>query len=87
MNEKQGYSNCFLYAVSQWLKSGGYIVIRKSRWGWWPHFLHAQLDTTSNKLEIDHFVPVEPIPPTGWRRWLPVHIVFFRGRVKNTDQP
>lgn len=87
MDDKQRYSNCFIYAIQQWKRSGGYIVIRKSRFGWWPHFLHARLDSTSSKLEVDHFVPDEPKPPIGWRRWFPIHTIIFKGRVHTTDQP
>ena len=32
-------SNCFFYAVGRWWREGGYFVVRRSHFGWWPHFL------------------------------------------------
>lgn len=32
-------SNCLIWALRQWFKKGGYLIIRRSYFGWWPHFL------------------------------------------------
>jgi hypothetical protein len=29
--------NCLLFVVGRYLKRGGYIVIHRSDYGWWPH--------------------------------------------------
>src|SRR5579884_2461706 len=33
-------SNCVAYAMARYRACGGYIVLRKSRVGWWPHAYH-----------------------------------------------
>ncbi len=33
------WGNCLWYAFSRWMTKGGYLIVRKSRYGWWPHFL------------------------------------------------
>lgn len=65
-------SNCIIYAVFTWLKQGGYIVIRKSRRGWWPHFLWS--------LDLKTFKEYYPLYPK--RRKIPPPL--FRGYVKST---
>jgi len=54
--------NCLTFALRKWRAEGGYIVIRKSRYGWWPHFLHMDAETRV----LTHLVPVKPE-----RRWFP----------------
>jgi len=56
-----------------WVR-GGYLLVRKSHWGWWPHFLWAPEAPAS----AEHFVPDEPRP-----RWMPK--LWFRGHVKKGD--
>ena len=67
------WNNCLFWALAKWAKYGGYLMIRRSRWGWFPHFLH--MDREGN---IESFVPDDPrkkaCPP-------PV----FRGSVKKGD--
>ena len=58
--------NCLTYAVSQYMKNGGYLVMRKSQFaetigaGRWhvahlvPHFLHMDSDK-----RITQYVPTE----------------------------
>lgn len=81
-----GRSNCLLYALRRWRYRDDYLLIRRSRWGWWPHFLHGELDE-AGRVVVDHLVPTDPIPPKGWRRFLPVHALLFRGRVHTDDTP
>lgn len=33
--------NCITWAVAKWRRDGGYLLVRKSHWGWFPHFLWA----------------------------------------------
>ena len=57
-----------------WWRHGGYLVIRKSRWGWFPHVLWMSPD----RSRLSSFVPINPrrhlIPPP-----------LFRGYVKEGD--
>jgi hypothetical protein len=69
--------NCLFFAIRKWRKHGGYLIIRKSHFGWWPHFLWAK---HLRNAEIEHYVPAsgkaKPFPP-------PV----FIGKVKTEDAP
>jgi len=38
-------------------KNGGYIIMRKSKFGWFPHFLWTE---SIDGLELIEFVPVNP---------------------------
>lgn len=78
-------SNCLLYALKRWRYRDDYLVIRRSRWGWWPHFLHGQPDGAGN-IKVQHLTPAQPALPKGWRRWLPLHTFVFRGVVKDGDE-
>jgi hypothetical protein len=63
-------SNCLIFVIGRWLKRGGYVIARKSHWGWWLHFLWSP--------DLQTFE--EFVPGRYRRRWLPP--VLFRGRVK-----
>ena len=67
-------SNCFIWAVRQWWREGGYVAARKSSYGPFPHFVW----TPTVSSEAMSFVPVRPR-----RRLLPP--LIFRGRVKIGD--
>lgn len=69
-------SNCLVFALGRWVRHGGYLVVRKSRNGWWPHFIWS-LDL----IEFMDFAPHEPqrykCPP-----------LLFRGRIRSqTEKP
>lgn len=70
------WNNCLCWALAKWKRYGGYIVMRKSNYGWFPHFLWLSKDRT----QLESFVPDDPrhkvLPP-------PV----FRGHVKEGDEP
>jgi len=59
-----------LFVIWRWWSEGGYVVIRHSDWGWWPHFLWSpDLQT------FEQFVPVVPnhkkrIPPLWFRGYI-----------------
>jgi hypothetical protein len=48
-------SNCLLYALLTWYREGGYLVVRHSKYGWWPHFLHQHKGGV-----VTHYVPLCP---------------------------
>ena len=72
------YSNCLIFAIRLWLTGGGYLVVRKSRAGWFPHFLWCADLADARVL---HFAPRKIAP--WWYR--PIHMLWFRGVVKRDD--
>lgn len=78
-------SNCLIFALSRWCGSGGYLIVRKSRFGWWPHFLWSP---SLDAAQVESFVPIQPVEwdrLRWWQRVLPVHTVLFRGRIQVGD--
>lgn len=74
--------NCILYALRQWLRHGGYLIVRKSRFLWLvPHVLWAPPGGL-DEATVRHFVPEEPTRQP-WRVW---RALWFRGRVKTDDR-
>lgn len=70
-------SNCFFFAVGKYLKHGGYIVIRHSDYGWWPHFLWS-----SDLVTFEQFHPVKHRRWYGLAlRWR-IPLVLFDGHAK-----
>ena len=65
------WSNCYLFAIQQWYRHGGYIVLTKSQYGWWPHAFHSE--------DLRRFTDFVPLAPKR-RRWLPP--LVFRGHIK-----
>lgn len=68
-------SNCVFFATSRWFARGGYLIVRKSRHGPFPHFLWAH---SIESVPVEQFVPVRPRP----------HLVpplLFLGRVTRKD--
>lgn len=74
-------SNCFIYALRMWHRHGGYIIIRRSRYLWIPHFLWAPPGGLDG-AELRHFVPVSP----SRRPWMIWRALRFEGIVKNSDK-
>lgn len=64
-------SNCIVFAVLVYRRRGGrgYLLVRKSHFGWFPHVMYAE------RTHIVHYVPLDPrtkgFPPP-----------LFEGRVK-----
>lgn len=78
-------SNCLIFSIQR-LCDDGYIIIRKSRVGWWPHFMYAK---SVDGIEVENFVPQaqikwEELP--WWKKIIPIHIVIFTGTVINHDR-
>ena len=66
--------NCLTFALAVWRYGrGDHLVIRKSHWGWFPHF-KVMFELQDGSIVIKEFVPSEPR-----RRWIPP--LFFRGEV------
>jgi hypothetical protein len=72
-----GRSNCLIFALGRFVTRGGYILARRSRWGWWPHFLWA---SSLHPLRLEHFSPVQG----GRPRLLPP--LLFKGHILDKDQ-
>ena len=72
------YSNCLIFALMLWRRQGGYLIVRKSRTTWAPHFMWAK---SIEGLDIVEYKPVNP--KTGRLfRLFPLHVLLFRGRVR-----
>lgn len=64
------WSNCLAFALGRYWQQGGYVVMMRSRFGWWPHFVW-----TADLKDFEEFAPKRKR-----RRWFPP--LIFRGRVK-----
>ena len=64
-------SNCLFFALKKVRTEGGYLLMRRSHVGWWPHFVWSKDLTT-----LEEFVPTKP--PSA--RLLPP--LFFEGYVR-----
>jgi hypothetical protein len=69
-------SNCLIFAFVQWLHYGGYVIVRKSRHGWWPHFMWVK---DLNGLEVSEYSPPEVI---AWANKCGIPPLVFRGQVR-----
>jgi len=70
-------SNCLFFAIKKIVKHGGYLIIRKSRDGWFPHFIWA---SDLNDARIEHWQPVDPKIKS------PLDYVWFKGYVKLSEE-
>lgn len=65
-------SNCLFHAVWRWIRHGGWLIIRRSHAGFYPHFIHA-----------DHLPADLPCSQYVAKPGIPCDIVFD-GEVKET---
>ncbi len=70
------YGNCFIYALRQRWRHGGYVITRRSKYGWWPHFIWSP-----DLREFRHFIPDRP----AHERLIPP--LLFRGSVRAVVPP
>lgn len=72
-----GRTNCIAWALALYVRRGcrGYIAIRRSRWGPFPHMLYCEI-RRDGRLRCVSFVPSDPkrkrLPPplfSGRSRW------------------
>ena len=68
------YSNCLLWAIYTFLRRGGFLIISKSEWGWWPHIMWTPDMRTCHQFEPDH-------KRRRGRLWPPI---VYRGYIKKT---
>ena len=67
--------NCLLFVIDQFLQHpDGYVIIRRSDSGWFPHFLFSR--------NLKDFWEYTPIKRSNKRLWLPPP--FYNGCVRHT---
>jgi len=66
-------SNCLIFAIQHLFKCGGFIIARKSHYGFWPHFLWSK-----DLKEFEEFHPLG----AKHHRWFPP--LIFRGYIRHT---
>ena len=66
------WGNCALHAIHRFMFQGGWLLIRKSKYQPYPHFIHA--DELPADLPASQFVPMNPGEGKPMR-------LFFRGFV------
>lgn len=66
-------SNCLIFALERFFKYGGFCVWRKSRHGFWWHFMWSP--------DLKRFEEYVPLTPTHEKVSPPI---LFRGRVKHS---
>jgi len=67
-------NNCLFFALRKFVKDDGYFIVRRSRHGWWWHFLWSS--------NLDHFEEFQPLVTTDGLTsppWL------FNGKVVTHD--
>jgi len=73
--------SCLFYAFWKWFtedwihQKDGYLLIRKSKVGWWPHFLHMDKNGVITQWQ--------PNNKLVW--WKPWEILIYRGYIKKGD--
>jgi len=73
-----GVSNCLIFALWRWVTRGGYLILRRSHHGWWPHVLWS---SHLRNAEIEHYVPRRYS-----QHFAPFHKILFRGDVSRADR-
>lgn len=73
-------TNCLIFALKKWFKHGGYLIIRKSNHGYFPHFLWSK---DLKNAHVEHYVPIDP-KRTLLRVLL--HKILFEGYIKTHDR-
>lgn len=71
------WSNCLIFAFNKWRKEGGYVAMRRSHFGWWPHFIWVR---HLRNAEIEHLIPKAERLTVE-----PVQKLLFDGEVKTED--
>jgi hypothetical protein len=69
--------NCIIYVFRLFFKNGGYIIIRKSHYGRYPHFIWAK---NINGLEVKHIAPTTDAPPKNI-----LDLFYFEAYEKDRD--
>jgi hypothetical protein len=69
---------CLTYSLKQLWQHGGYLIIRKSRVGWWPHFLW-------HPGPLCEDCNCSSVVPDRYRKLI-IPPLWFKGKVKKGDQ-
>ena len=80
IEDKRTWGYCFLYAIKQYYKHGGYIMIRRSKKTFlpFPHFLWCPNEKCRR---MKQFIPVKE---RRHYKWLPP-FYLFKGKEKSGD--
>ena len=65
-------NNCLFFALYKFYKQGGFIVIRKSKYGNWSHVMWSK-----DLVTFEHYVPKTPPLKYPW-----IHKILFKGKVR-----
>lgn len=70
--------NCLTYALrmARYGRAGDHLVIRKSRFAWFPHF-SVMFELANGDLVRKEYIPINPT-----KRWIPP--LFFKGKEVTT---
>lgn len=71
-------SNCLFFVLAKWWKHGGYIIIRRSKQGPYPHFIWCE---ALNDAKIEHFVPDTHKTKRSFK-----HKFVFNGIIRTDDK-
>lgn len=74
-------SNCLFYALSKWLRYGGYIAIRRSRSTVipYPHFLWIP---SLDGVYVEHYAPID----SASEKASGIGLVWFSGEIRTEDK-
>jgi hypothetical protein len=72
------FGNCLFFGLWRWMTRGGYLILRRSHHGWWPHVLWCQ---NLRDAEIEHYVPLKYST-----HFAASHKFLFRGYVSRVDE-
>ena len=70
-------SNCLFFVIAKWWKHGGYIIIRRSKQGPYPHFIWCK---DLKNAEIEHYTPEVHKSQRTFK-----HKFLFKGVIRTTD--
>lgn len=70
-----------IYAVWKWIRHGGWLLMRKSHAGPYPHFIHAA--RLPDDLPVSQFVVDDPTTPC----WLPLFRGDFKTALDGVEPP
>jgi len=71
------FGNCLFFGLWRWMTRGGYLILRRSHHGWWPHVLWCE---HLRDAEIEHYVPKRYSS-----HFAASHKLFFRGYISRVD--
>ena len=71
------FSNCLIFGVWRLATRGGYIIMRRSRHGCWPHILWCE---NLRDADIEHYVPFKYS-----LHFAASHKFLFRGYISRID--